>query len=207
MKHEWRKHEKRLYLPKCTPTLIKVDQYKYLCLKGNGNPNDDNFTKSIQCLYNLSYAIRALIKNEFNDEYTVYPLEGLWELTEAGKKKAKLDKNELVYTLMIRQPDLINEAIFHQVLAITKFKKPNPLLNDVYLDEIEDGLSVQIMHIGSYDNEAESFHQLALFLEEHHLQRKSARHREIYLSDARKCSPDRLKTVLRYSVTDNFDKK
>ncbi|WP_049753754.1 GyrI-like domain-containing protein [Alkaliphilus oremlandii] len=79
-------------------------------------------------------------------------------------------------------------------------KKPNPLLEEVFFDTISDGLSVQMLHIGSYDNESQSFDQMKKFIEENHLEIKALVHREIYLSDARKVEPTKLKTALRYRV-------
>lgn len=207
MKHEYRKHEKELYCPKTKAELVKVPKQKFFCIKGKGNPNNKDFSDRIGVLYSLSYAIRMMPKNGFTPEgyfeYTVYPLEGLWDLTEKGRKSDVLDKDELVYTIMIRQPDFVNEEIVKRAFEITNRKKPNPLLKEVYFDEIEDGLSVQIMHIGSYDNEPESFNKMKEFIDANGLSIKTLVHREIYLSDVRKVEQDKLKTVLRYTVQKN----
>ena len=101
---------------------------------------------------------------------------------------------------MIRQPDFVNDEVIEKAFEIANKKKPHPLLKEVYFDEIEDGLAVQILHIGSYDNEPESFNKMKTFIENNGLKIKTLVHREIYLSDARKVEPDKLKTILRYSV-------
>ncbi|MBE6068533.1 MAG: hypothetical protein E7211_12695 [Clostridium lundense] len=204
MKHEYRKHEKGLYCPKNKAELVRVAKQKFLCIRGTGNPNDKDFSERIGVLYSLAYAIRMMPKNGFTPdgyfEYTVYPLEGLWDLTEEGRKSEVLNKDELLYTIMIRQPDFVNDEVVEKAFEIANKKKPHPLLKEVYFDEIEDGLAVQIMHIGSYDNEPESFNKMKEFIENNGLKIKTLVHREIYLSDSRKVEKDKLKTILRYSV-------
>ncbi|NMM62754.1 hypothetical protein HBE96_08600 [Clostridium sp. P21] len=204
MKHEWRKHEKELYLPKVIPELVKIPKQKFFIIKGKGNPNDEDFSERIGVLYTMSYAVRMMPKNGFTPdgyfEYTVYPLEGLWNLTEEGKKADALNKDELLYTIMIRQPEFVNENVAEKALAIARKKKPHPLLDEIVFDELEDGLSIQMLHKGSYDNEPENFAKMKEFMENSCLQRKSMIHREIYLSDARKVGKDKLRTVLRYMV-------
>ena len=135
-------------------------------------------------------------------DYTVYPLEGVWDLDENAKANGMkvLDKNSLVYTIMIRQPEFITEEIAYENLNRVKRKKPNELLDIVKFENIEEGACVQMLHQGSYDEEPESFKKMALFAAEHNLRRKYHFHREIYLTDARKTTPEKLKTVLRFQV-------
>ncbi|MFA5603563.1 MAG: GyrI-like domain-containing protein [Bacilli bacterium] len=207
MKYEWKKLEKDIYLPKQIPTLVKVPKSKYICIKGKGNPNNEDFGERIKALYSLAYTIRMMPKNGFTPEgyfeYTVYPLEGLWDLTEEGRKLKSLNKDELLYTIMIKQPDFVTKEVFEKAFNIANKKKPFYLLNEVYLDEIEDGLSVQMLHVGSYDNEPETFNKMKEFIDENNLEIKTLVHREIYLSDARRVSSDKLRTVLRYQVEKN----
>lgn len=205
LKYEWKKEEKEFYLPKEKPTLVNVPKAKYFCIKGKGNPNGEDFSNRIAVLYSLAYSVRMMPKNGFTPdgyfEYTVYPLEGLWDITEEGKKSETLNKDELLYTIMIKQPDFVNEKVVRNAFEIANKKKPTQLLEEAYFDEIEDGLAVQILHIGSYDTEPESFNKMKDFINENNLKIKSLAHREIYLSDARKIERDKLKTVLRYMVT------
>ena len=204
MKYEWKKQEKEIYFPKESPSLVNIPKAKYLCIKGKGNPNNEDFANRVGVLYLMSYAIKMMPKNGFTPEgyydYTVYPLEGLWDLTEEGKKESKLKKEELLYTIMIKQPDYADDNVFQKALEISKKKKHDPLLNEVTFEEIEDGLSVQILHIGSYDNEPFSFDKMKTFINENNLTIKTLVHREIYLSDNRKVEKDKLKTILRYLV-------
>lgn len=205
LKYEWRKEEKEIYLPKEKPALVKVPKAKYFCIKGKGNPNNEDFSNRIAVLYSLAYAVRMMPKSGFIPdgyfEYTVYPLEGLWDMTEGDKSSDVFNKDELIYTIMIKQPDFVNEEVTQKAFEIANKKKPDKLLKEAYFDEIEDGLSVQMLHIGSYDNEPETFSKMKDYINKSNLKIKSLIHKEIYLSDARKVERDKLKTVLRYTVT------
>ena len=121
-------------------------------------------------------------------------------MTEKGRKEEALNKNELVYIIMIKQPDFVNEEVFRKALEILKKNKTNDLFDELYFDTIEDGLSVQMLHIGSYDNESQTFEKMKHFINDNNLKIKTYVHREIYLSDARKVEKDKLKTLLRYRV-------
>ena len=206
MKHEWRKKEKEIYLPKNKPETIQIPEYKFFTIKGSGNPNDDYFSEYIRVLYSLSYAVKMSIKKGIEPkgyfDYTVYPLEGVWDLNEEAKKKfdGKFDKNDLVFKLMIRQPDFVDKQFAMIIQERTKQKKFNVLLDNVKFEKITDGVCIQMMHLGSYDNEPESFIQMEDFAQQQNLTRTSKVHREIYISDARKVAPEILKTVLRFKV-------
>ena len=104
-KYEWRKQEKDLYFPKIKPELVKVPPMKFFLISGRGDPNKEEFAEKVGVLYSLAYAVRMMPKTGYTPEgyyeYTVYPLEGLWDLTEEGRQAETLDKDELVYTIMI----------------------------------------------------------------------------------------------------------
>lgn len=203
-KYEWKKQDKELYLPKNTPALIEVPKMRYFTIEGAGNPNGDNFNKDVEALYALSYSIRMIHKKgivpEGFYEYTVFPLEGVWDLDEEGRKLDYLDKEHLVYKLMIRQPDFITEELFDYALESVAKSKPKLCLDKVRFEEIEEGLCVQSMHIGSYDEEPKTFALMEKFCLENKLTRIEKTHKEIYISDPRKTEPDKLKTVLRFKV-------
>lgn len=204
MKYEWKKREKNLYFPKQIPEVITIPKQTFFMLKGKGNPNSDSFAEKIGVLYSLAYAVRMMPKQGYTPEgyfeYTVYPLEGLWDLTEEGKQSETLNKDEFLYTIMIRQPDFVTEDVVNKAFETVQKKKPHPLLADVTFGTFEDGLSVQMLHLGSYDDEPQSFKIMNDFIANSNLMRSSSIHREIYLSDARKVQSDKLKTVLRYMV-------
>ncbi|BBB89899.1 MAG TPA: GyrI-like domain-containing protein [Methylomusa anaerophila] len=204
MKYEWKKEEKNLYFPKSIPELITVPKQKFFILKGKGNPSREAFAEEVGVLYSLAYAIRMMPKQGYCPagyfEYTVYPLEGIWDFTEAGKRQETLNKDELLYTIMIRQPEFVTQEVAEKAIEIVKKKKPHPLLAAVSFEMLEDGLSVQMLHLGPYDTESQSFKLMNEFIANHNLEKRVFAHREIYLSDARKVQPDKLKTVLRYMV-------
>ena len=178
----------------------------HLLNEGKGNPNDDFFSEYIGVLYSLSYAIRMSSKAGFAPknyfEYTVYPLEGVWDISDEAKKNytGQIDKKSLVFNLMIRQPGFVTKEFFNEASERTKKKKPHELLNKVRLASFKEGKCVQMMHLGSYDNEPKTFKQMEMFCKENNLTRQSKEHKEIYLSDVRKVSPEKLKTVLRFKV-------
>jgi hypothetical protein len=206
MKHEWRKHEKSIYLPKEKPELVQIPEYKYFTIDGKGNPNDELFSECIEVLYSLAYAIKMSYKSGLAPddyfEYTVYPLEGIWDISDEGKKTfdGTIDKNELIFTLMIRQPEFVSNEFASEIVEMTKKKKPHKMLDKVKFTSIEDGKCVQMLHVGSYDDEPISFKRMEEFCVENGFTRISKVHKEIYLSDARKVSPEKLKTVLRFNV-------
>ena len=206
MKHEWRKREKALYIPKGAPEMVDVPPYKYFTLSGQGNPNDSAFGQYIEALYGASYTVRMSPKGGFAPpdyfEYSVYPLEGVWDITEQAKQNydGRLDKDALVYTLMIRQPDFVSEAFASEALERALAKKKNTLIAQIQFETIHEGACVQMLHTGSFDTEPASFDKMEQFCQEEGLVRASKRHREIYLSDFRRTAADKLKTTLRFEV-------
>lgn len=209
MKYEWRKQEKDFYLPKNKPELVNIKEAKYFCINGVGNPNNEEFSDKVSILYQLSYAVKMMPKKGYTPngyfEYTVYPLEGLWDIKNEWKNSDTFNKDELIYTIMIKQPEFVNEDVFNRAVEIVKNKNKSNLVDNVYFDTINDGLSVQMVHIGSYDNEEESFKIMRKYIEDNNLEISNFVHREIYLSDARKTKVDNLKTVLRYRLLKNKD--
>lgn len=206
MKIEWKKDDKSIYVPKNQPERVHIPRYRYFMIDGKGNPNEPFFEDYIKVLYALSYGIKMSPKNGFApsgyQEYTVYPLEGVWDVTEAAKLREGdgFQKSELVFTLMIRQPDFVTPEFAAEIIRRTREKSNPPLIDQVRFESLEEGDCVQMLHIGSYDSEPESFARMEAFCAANHLTRISKTHREIYLSDPRRVSPDKLKTVLRFQV-------
>ena len=199
MKYEWKKQEKELYLPKAEPQIVTVPIQKFFAIKGKGNPNEADFSERVGVLYSLAYAVRMMPKSGFTPEgyfeYTVFPLEGVWDGGDVS------DKASYSYTIMIRQPDFVTDEVAAKAIENTKKKKPHPLLPEAVFCESGDGLSVQMMHVGAYDDEPLSFAKMNKFLEQNGLVRSTDTHREIYMSDPRKVESDRMRTVLRYCVS------
>lgn len=204
MKHEWRKHEKDTYLPENSPELINVPAYNFLVVYGSGNPNDELFSKNIQALYSVAYKIKMTLKKDAilhnHQDYTVYPLEGIWDVSEKVRESGVFDKNELVYKIMIRQPEHVTENMVKEAIKKVYKKTENDIVNQIKFETIEDGLSVQMLHLGSYETERETFKCMTYFCEEHDVHRLDLTHREIYLNDFRKTKEDGLRTVIRFRV-------
>lgn len=208
MKHEWRKKEKEFYMPKAKAEVIKVPEFNFLTISGKGNPNNPEFAEYIGALYPICYGIKmGLKKNPILKgyvDYTVYPLEGVWDISEEAKQKytkeTKLNKDDLVFKLMIRQPNFVTEEYALDVIDLVKRKKDNLLLNEVKFEKITEGKCIQMLHIGSYDDEPKTFSIMEEYAQNQNLERISKVHREIYLSDFRKAPPEKLKTVLRFNV-------
>lgn len=200
-KYDWKKKEKNFYLSSKEPQLITFPAFKFFSLSGQGNPNDEFFADYIQCLFSLSYAAKMRWKKETGLDYSVYPLEGTWSLKSSNQIDSdSFNKNDLQFTLMIRQPDFISKEYAYEIMKQVKNKKQYPLLDKVTFDIIEEGLCVQMLHIGSYDTEPITFKKMNSFISRHNLSRTNAIHREIYLSDARRVQKDKLKTMLRFQV-------
>ena len=200
MKYEWKKQEKELYGAKKSPTLVSVPAQNYIIISGKGNPNDIDFSNRVSALYSLAYAIKMTYKasatqNEFHD-FTVYPLEGIWQKAE----ETRLIKENLEYTIMIRQPDFVYEEMVKTALEQVKIKKPNPLFEEVRFGTMQDGKCVEILHIGSFDDEPISFEKMEQFTLANNLGRTTSYHREIYLNNAKRVEKSKLKTILRYAV-------
>lgn len=206
MKYEWKKNEKELYGAKKVPVLITVPAQNYIMISGKGNPNDVDFSNRVAALYSLAYAIKmgyksASIKEAFYaniQDYTVYPLEGVWK----QKEDVELVKEKLEYTIMIRQPNFITKDMIQTALEIVKKKKPNLLLDEIYFDTMQERLCVEILHIGPFDDEPESFEKMEQFMANNSLKRIEGCHQEIYLNNAKRVPKSKLKTILRYQVTE-----
>lgn len=201
MKYEWKKNEKNLYGVKQKPQLIEIPSAYYIMIKGEGNPNESDFSNRVSALYSLAYGIKMLFKNmekeelEYSD-FTVFPLEGIWEKSD----DEEFDKNKLKYTIMIKQPYFITKEIFDLAFEKVKKKKPNELYDEISFDCIENKKAIQILHIGSFDTEIESFEKLDNFASEMNLERSEKLHTEIYLNNKNQTAEDKLKTILRYTV-------
>ena len=203
-KYEWRKTEKAFYLPKEKgPGLIDVPEMKFFAVEGAGSPADEEFQARIGLLYALSYAIRMMPKSGWTppdyQEYTVFPLEGVWRLdTDVWTPGTELDKSKLKYGLMIRQPWFVTDEVVERAMKSARKKVPADLLERASFESFTDGPSVQMLHVGPYDTEPETFAAMNAFLRERGLVRPEQVHREIYLSDPRRVSPEKNRTLLRF---------
>ena len=208
MPFDFKKAYSDLYLPKAAPAIIDVPPLLFFAVDGIGDPNmqDGAYQKAVALLYALSYTVKMskLNKNapEGYFEYVVPPLEGLWQTANGTAEMDCACKAEFRWTAMIRQPPFVTEDVFAFACAEVRRKKGlDP--SDARLWTYEEGLCVQCLHIGPYDDELATVQALRRFMSENRLSPDfcgGRRHHEIYLGDPRRTRPERLRTVLRLPV-------
>lgn len=141
-KMEYKKEYKELYLPGGQPSVIRVPAISFAAIDGHGDPNGEAFAEDTAALYSFSYALKMSYKSKEPPEgyydYTVFPLEGVWDLVD--KTKPSTDKSNYAYSIMIRQPDFLNSQLFDRFLVETKKKKPNASLDRLQQVVIEESL-------------------------------------------------------------------
>ena len=210
MTYNFRKEQKELYVPGKSPSLINVPAMKYLTVRGHGDPNQENseYKKAIEKLYAVAYTIKMSKKGTYQIpdyfDFVVPPLEGLWwQDSITGIDYAH--KEMFNFIAMIRLPDFVTQDIFDWAIKEASEKKQLDLHNVEFLS-MHEGLCVQALHIGSYDDEPATIDKIHKFIEEQGLQvdiNDDRHHHEIYLSDPRRTKVENLKTVLRIPVKNN----
>lgn len=211
-KLDYKKEYKDLYLPKTKPVIIDVPKMKFIMVRGKGNPNDENgeYQKAMQLLYGLSFTIKMSKMGKYKIdgyfEYVVPPLEGFW-WCEGEKNVDYGQKDAFEWISMIRQPEFVTEEVFEWACSELQKKKECDF-EKVTFREMTEGLCVQMMHIGSYDDEPRTIGEMEKYMESYGLENDIGslrdglvrRHHEIYLSDPRKTKKENLKTVIRIPV-------
>jgi hypothetical protein len=202
---DFKKVQKDLYQPKTAPSIIDVPGMNFLSIDGKGDPNTSaEYAAAIETLYGLSYSVK--MNNKSVMEYVVPPLEGFWSMddeTFRGGGTAITNKSKFEWTMLIRQPEFVTVGVFETAKTALAKKKPNLDTSKVRLEKITEGLCVQIMHIGSYDDEPATIAVMDRFAIENGYEvdiNELRRHHEIYLSDPRKTAPEKLKTILRHPI-------
>tara|TARA_Y100000588_G_C14180508_1_gene893428 strand:+ start:862 stop:1491 length:630 start_codon:yes stop_codon:yes gene_type:complete len=203
-KVDFKKTQKHLYKPSAKqPVIVDVPELSYIMIEGVGAPDQEAFQNSVKALYNIAYKIRMSHKKGLEPEgyfeFVVPPLEGIWDVVE-GTDYNVHDKSNFKWKLMIRQPDFVTEAFVNEMKQMAISKDDNTYLNKVYFCKQADGLSCQMMHIGPFDKEPETFEKMEEWSVNQGYKRIYKTHREIYLSDYNKVAPEKLKTVLRFKV-------
>lgn len=196
-----RKELKELYAPSSKEfSIVDVPSMSYIMIDGRGNPNTaKSYIEAVEALYTVSYALKFASKKQLSKDYVVLPLEGLWSADDLGAFAARA-KDDWHWTMMIMQPKWITNDMVNEALASVKAKKNPVALSLLRFERYDEGKSVQILHIGSYDDEAPTLHRLHNeFIPAHNLQ-PTGRHHEIYIGDPRKTEPSKLKTILRQPV-------
>ncbi|MDA8393528.1 MAG: GyrI-like domain-containing protein [Actinomycetota bacterium] len=181
--------------------ILDVPEMSFLMVDGHGDPNTaPAYREAVEALYSASYAVRAVAKATTGRVHTVAPLEALWSAEDWEVFRTR-DKDAWGWTLMIAQPDWITFDMVEMALADARRKKPMAALRHVGFERYREGRSVQILHVGSYDEEGPTLERLHKDFLPANALRPTGRHHEIYLSDTRKTPPAKLRTILRQPVT------
>lgn len=199
-KTDFKKTLKHLYRPSAKDfALVEVPAMRFVMVDGFGNPNTaPAYKRAVEWLYSVSYALKFASKKQLERDYGVLPLEGLWWAEDMDAFTAG-DKDKWSWTAMIMQPDWITDAMFAAAVDKARGKLGEPP-ESLRLDTFDEGLSVQIMHIGPYDAEGPTIARLhQQFIPQNGLT-ENGHHHEIYLSDPRRVAPEKLKTIIRQPV-------
>jgi hypothetical protein len=200
-KVDFKKELKHLYQPSAKEvSVVDVPPMNFLMVDGQGDPNTSlEYQEAMAALYTMSYQLKFTIKARNPDlDYTVPPLEGLWWAEDMEDFPGE-DKDAWLWTAMIMAPDQVTPALFHEALEEVQKKKDLPGLPRLRLERYREGLSVQILHLGLWAEEAPTIERLHAFAREQGY-RLRGKHHEIYLSDPRRTAPDKIKTVIRQPV-------
>lgn len=207
MVFDYKKQYKEFYMPKNKPEIVKISPMNYVAVRGKGDPNVEggDYQQAISILYSVAYTLKMSYKTDYKIEgffqYVVPPLEGFW--WQDGIKGIDYgNKDTFHWISVIRLPDFITEKDFAwAVQTATEKKKVD--CSSAELLTIDEGLCVQIMHLGSFDLEPATVALMDEYLEEHGYVNdinEKRLHHEIYMSDARRVAPEKWKTVIRHPI-------
>jgi hypothetical protein len=200
-KIDFKKELKHLYRPSPKEfVVLDVPPMSFLMIDGHGDPNTaQEYQDAVEALYAVSYKLKFTSKKELGKDYVVPPLEGLWWAEDMEAFTAARDKSAWDWTMMIMQPEWITQEMVEEAVKQVE-KKGLPALSKLRLETYHEGLAVQVLHIGSYDDEAPAIAKLHNEFIPENSYKEVGKHHEIYLSDPRKVAPEKLKTVLRQPV-------
>ena len=207
MAFDYKKEYKEFYMPKNKPSIVTIPKMNYIAVRGKGDPNDEDgeYKKSIGLLYAIAFTIKMSYKGNYKIDgyfqYVVPPLEGFW-WQDNIKGMDYNRKDDMKFVSIIRLPDFVTKKDFDWAVdEATKKKKTD--FSKVEFLTYDEGLCVQCMHVGSYDDEPATVDLMHKYMEEngYELDITDTRfHHEIYLSDPRRCDESRLKTVVRHPI-------
>lgn len=207
MAFDFKKEYKEFYLPKCKPEIVTVPRVNYIAVRGKGDPNEEGgaYQQAVGILYAVAYTLRMSYKTDYQIEgffeYVVPPLEGFWWQDEVQGVNYS-NKSSFNWISVIRLPDFVTVQDFKWAIKSASEKKKIDCSSAEFLT-IDEGLCVQMMHIGPYDDEPASVKMMGDFIRERGYTtdiNQNRLHHEIYLSDPRKCKPENMKTVLRHPI-------
>lgn len=207
MAFDFKKEYKEFYLPKNKPEIITVPKVNYIAVRGKGNPNEENgdYQQALSVLYAVAYTLKMSYKSEYKIEgffeYVVPPLEGFWWQENVDGVDYG-DKSTFHWISVIRLPEFVTQKDFDWAVQTAEKKKKLDCSSAEFLT-VDEGLCVQMMHLGPFDDEPKSVALMDAYLQENgyvnDLNEKRLHH-EIYMSDARKVAPEKWKTVIRHPI-------
>ncbi|MND55480.1 hypothetical protein D3C80_465660 [compost metagenome] len=205
MKIDLTKEHKQYYAAKNTPEIIEIAPAQFLSIEGKGDPSAQEYADLLQALYATAYAVKFIYKG-LEKDFVVAKLEGLWWFDEnkysgfgISDAPQKIPRNEWSYRMLIRVPNFVTDVSLKKAVETVTSKKGIALASSVELFKMNEGKSVQMLHIGPFSKEPETLQIMNQFMQEKKLQRNGLHH-EIYLSDFRKTPEEKLKTILREPV-------
>ena len=210
MAFNYKKEYREFYMPARRPEIIDVPEMNFIAVRGKGDPNEEEgeYKEAMNLLYGIAYTIKMSKKGDRRIEgyfdYVVPPLEGFW-WQEGISGVDYAHKEEFNWISVIRLPDFVKKEDFNWAVREATVKKKTDFSKVEFLT-IKEGLCVQCMHVGPYDDEPETVRMMDEFIEQQGYVNDlndTRRHHEIYLSDARKTDPAKLKTVIRHPIKKN----
>ena len=200
-KPDIKRDRRDLYAPRAGGfQLVEVPPLPYLMVDGEGDPNTaPSYQDALATLYAVSYALKFASKQRLGRDYVVGPLEGLWSADDPAAFLTRA-KNEWRWTMMITQPEWITEALVDDAVRLTAARKHLPATDRIRFQRYAEGLSVQVLHVGPYDDEGPVLQRLHHEFMPANGLTFNGPHHEIYLSDPRKTEPAKLRTILRQPV-------
>ena len=198
LKLDLTKEYKQYYTAKSTPIIVEFGKISYLTIEGKGEPAGIIFTKSIETLYPLTYGIKNICKAQRRD-FGVPKLEALWWV-ESNKPALEVPRKDWFWKLLIRLPDFATSEMLIDAKEEVFKKKGLLLIKETKFEKIDEGKCIQIMHIGPYSTEPETIQKITDFMKAKDFI-ENGLHHEIYISDPRKTSPNKMKTILRQPIT------
>ena len=196
-KIDFKKTMKEFYNPPKKFGTVDLPEMQFIMVDGHGDPNTaQEYTEAVEALYAVAYKMKFISKKTLEKDYVVPPLEGLWWAEDMNTFITR-DKSAWDWTMMIMVPDWITVEIFDDAIEQVRKKKALASLDKVRLEKYHEGLSVQIMHVGSYDDEGPILAKMHNEFIPENGYVENGKHHEIYLSDPRRVAPEKLKTVLR----------
>jgi hypothetical protein len=200
-KVDLKKELKHLYQPSAKEVVrVDVPAFRYLMIDGDGDPNTSkHYAEAVEALFSVSYAVKFMVKKGAQGiDYTVMPLEGLWWSDDLSAFVSN-DRSKWKWTMMIMQPDLVNEALIRTAIADVKRKKSPPAIEALRLESFTEGPCAQILHVGPFSEEGPTIQKVHDFIEAR--SSLAGKHHEVYLSDIRRADPAKWKTIIRQPMS------